>query len=115
MRVYTATRVFPVARPPIRDGAVAVDDAYALETGQTCPVPNALPVALHATIVASDFKQMVRQSILSGGDSAGRLLVSAAIVGAHSGVPADWMERVEPMAKIVDLTDNVLDGANLGT
>ena len=52
--------------------------AFALEAGQNCPVPSAFPVALHATVHAADFKDMVRRSIWSGGDTAGRLLVAAA-------------------------------------
>ena len=88
--------------------------AFALKTGQTCPVPNALPVALHATLHTADFKDMVRKSILSGGDSSGRLFVSAAIIGAHAGVPADWLERLDSVGRIAELTETVLDQAGVG-
>ncbi|MHC4548323.1 MAG: ADP-ribosylglycohydrolase family protein [Planctomycetota bacterium] len=87
--------------------------AFAVRTGQTCPVPHALPVALHAALHGPDFRAAVRQSILSGGDSAGRLFVSAAIRGATDGVPPGWLARVADRARIEELTDRLLDQAGL--
>jgi ADP-ribosylglycohydrolase len=88
--------------------------AFAKEAGQTCPVPGAFPVALHAALHAADFKDMVRRSIRSGGDTAGRLLVSGALWGAHEGVPGDWLARVEQHDRLTRLTQTVLDQAGLG-
>jgi len=87
--------------------------AFAEETGQTCPVPNALPVALQAALHAPDFKAAVRQSILSGGDTSGRLLVTAAIRGATDGIPGDWWERVRARARVEELTEKLLANAAL--
>lgn len=87
--------------------------AFALETGQSCPVPYALPVALQAVLHGPDFKAMVRNSILSGGDSSGRLLVAAAIRGATDGVPADWLNRVTDRARIEELAGCLLGQSGL--
>lgn len=83
--------------------------AFALEAGQTCPLPESFPVAMHAAYVAHDFKHAVRGSILSGGDTSGRLFVTAAIRGAVDGVPEDWLERMDQRARIEELTGKLLD------
>ena len=85
--------------------------AFALEMGQNCPVPNAMPVALHASLHGPDFKTVVRNSILSGGDSAGRLFLAAAIRGATDGVPQDWLEKVVGHRRIQELTERLLEQA----
>ena len=76
---------------------------FALDTGQNCPVPNAFPVALHAALFGGDFKDTVRNSILAGGDSSGRLFVAAAIRGATDGVPGDWLANLTDRARIEEL------------
>jgi ADP-ribosylglycohydrolase len=73
---------------------------FALKAGQACPVPNAVPVALHAALHARDFKEAVRNSILAGGDSAGRLLLAGAIRGATDGVPEDWLANLAARDRI---------------
>ncbi|MHC4135741.1 MAG: ADP-ribosylglycohydrolase family protein [Planctomycetota bacterium] len=87
--------------------------AFAVETGQNCPVPNAFPVALQAVLHGPDFKAVVRNSILSGGDSSGRLFVAAAIRGAADGVPADWLKKLADRARIEELTDRLLEQSGL--
>jgi ADP-ribosylglycohydrolase len=73
---------------------------FALQAGQACPVPSSVPVALHAALHGADFKAAVRASILSGGDSAGRLLLVGAIRGATDGVPADWLANLAQLDRI---------------
>ena len=87
--------------------------AFALQAGQQCPVRNAFPTALHAARVATGFKETVRQSILAGGDSAGRLFVAAAIRGAADGVPLDWLGRLETRPEMEQLAWTLLDQAGL--
>jgi ADP-ribosylglycohydrolase len=87
--------------------------AFALGKGQSCPVPNAFPVALQSALHGSDFRAMVRQSILSGGDSTGRLWVAAAIRGATDGVPADWLGKLADRARIEELAGRLLAQAGL--
>ena len=94
-------------------GADADMVAFALATGQTCPVPNAFPVALHAALLARDFKDAVRASIWSGGDTSGRLYVTAAIRGATDGVPEDWAARLAGRAEIGGLIERLLEKAAL--
>jgi ADP-ribosylglycohydrolase len=85
--------------------------AFAIEAGQTCPVPNSLPTALHEALHGGDFAGTVRGSILSGGDTSGRLFVSAAIRAATDGIPADWWEKVAAKEQIEALTDRLLSVA----
>lgn len=73
---------------------------FALDAGQNSPVPNVLPVALHAALHGADFKDAVRRSILAGGDSAGRLLVTGPIRGATDGVPGDWLANLAARDRI---------------
>ena len=87
--------------------------AFALATGQNCPVPNAFPVALHTALHARDFKDAVRASIWSGGDTSGRLYVTAAIRGATDGVPEDWAARLAGRAEIEGLIGRLLEKAAL--
>jgi len=85
--------------------------AYALAVGQACPVPSAVPVALHTALHASGYEDGVRRAILAGGDSAGRLFLTAALLGAAFGVPGAWLERVTERAKIERLTGVLLGRA----
>jgi len=82
--------------------------AFALEAGQTCPVPNSLPTALHEALHGGDFENTVRGSILSGGDSSGRLFVSAAIRGATDGISGGWWQKVAARERIEALTKRLL-------
>ena len=69
---------------------------------------------MHAALVAHDFKHAVRGSILSGGDTSGRLFVTAAIRGAVDGVPEEWLERMDQRDRIEELTTKLLDASALG-
>ncbi|MEE8104737.1 MAG: ADP-ribosylglycohydrolase family protein [Planctomycetota bacterium] len=82
--------------------------AFALEAGQTCPVPNSLPTALHEALHGGDFENTVRGAILSGGDTSGRLFVSAAIRGATDGISDAWWQKVAARERIEALTERVL-------
>lgn len=82
---------------------------FAAEHGQSCPLPNAFPVALHAALHGESFEDCVRQSILSGGDTAGRLFITAAIRGATDGVPEAWLARLARREEIEGLTDRLLE------
>ena len=71
---------------------------------------QSLPVALHAALVGPDFVASARATILAGGDSAGRLLVTGAIRGATDGVPDSWLARVRDRARIEELVVRLADG-----
>ncbi len=81
---------------------------FARKAGQACAVAQALPVALQAALHGPDFAASVRATILSGGDSAGRLLVAGAIRGATDGVPEDWLARVADRPRVEGLLDRIL-------
>lgn len=100
--VADVCRASPAAEAMVRKVQAADPDmvAFARENGQTCPVPNAFPVALHAALFGGDFKDTVRHSILSGGDTSGRLMLTGALRGATDGVPEDWLARVADRAAI---------------
>jgi hypothetical protein len=66
-------------------------------------------VALHAALHGPDFAASARATILAGGDSAGRLLVSGAIRGATDGVPEAWLARVRDHARIEKLVDQLFN------
>ncbi len=82
--------------------------AFAKRAGQACAVPQAFPVALHAALHGPDFAASVRATILAGGDSAGRLLVTSAIRGATDGVPDVWALRLAAGARIEGFLDRLL-------
>jgi len=83
--------------------------AFAKRMGQACPVPQAFPVALHAAVTGHDYAASARGTILAGGDSAGRLLVSGAIRGATDGVPGSWIGKVADRARFEPLLERILD------
>jgi len=87
--------------------------AFAAEHGQTCPVPNAFPVALHGALHGDAFTDSVRGSILAGGDTSGRLFVTAAIRGATDGVPEEWLARLARREDIERMVTAVLEKAGL--
>ena len=98
----------PASRVQAVLGAGADHTAFAAEIGQSCPVPNAVPAALHAALHATDLKSCVRQENVAGGDTSGRLLLSAAIRGATDGVPEDWLARLSARKRAEELVDRVL-------
>ena len=81
----------------------------AAEHGQSCPLPKSFPVALHAALHGATFADCVRDSIRSGGDTAGRLFLTAAIRGATDGIPEAWLARLARREEIERLTDALLE------
>ncbi|MFI5402438.1 MAG: ADP-ribosylglycohydrolase family protein, partial [Planctomycetota bacterium] len=81
---------------------------FATKTGQACGVPQAFPVALHAALHGPDFAESARATILAGGDSAGRLLVTGAMRGATDGVPEGWLKRLAERPRVDALLDRLL-------
>jgi len=82
--------------------------AFAKEVGQACSVSQSFPVALHAALHGPDFAASSRATILAGGDSAGRLLVTGAIRGCTDPLPEDWLPRVTDCARVEWLLDQIL-------
>ncbi len=90
---------------------VDVVDATA-EFGQSCPLPNAFPAALHAFLVHADvegFKPTILAILRAGGDNAARAGMAGAWLGAHLGqnaIPIAWKEQLkagEEIRKLVRL------------
>jgi len=72
--------------------------------GQTCHSEQAFPSAVH--IIArheNDLKEALVQSVMAGGDSAGRGLLIGMVLGAHLGeeaIPNEWLEGLKKGAVI---------------
>ncbi|MEM8883192.1 MAG: ADP-ribosylglycohydrolase family protein [Planctomycetota bacterium] len=113
--VEAACRTSGAVNKQLEEVLAAEDDviAYALQRGQTCPVPNSVPVAFHAALHGDSFEESVRASILSGGDTSGRLMVTGAIRGATDGVPDAWLAKLGDRAQAEALADRVVAAAGL--
>ncbi|MCF8061496.1 MAG: ADP-ribosylglycohydrolase family protein [Deltaproteobacteria bacterium] len=63
--------------------------------GQTCHTEHAFPSIIHIiSRYENDLKEALIQSVMAGGDSAGRNLIVGMILGAHLGmdaIPEDWL------------------------
>lgn len=72
--------------------------------GQSCPLPQSLPSALHAALKhESSFKDAVLSTIKAGGDSAGRASMIGAWLGAvhgKEGIPSEWIEKLNEKERI---------------
>lgn len=72
--------------------------------GQSCPLPQSFPSALHAAWVHhDDFHTAILSTIRAGGDNAGRAAMIGAWLGAThgiEGIPADWLLRLTARERI---------------
>lgn len=72
--------------------------------GQSCPLPQSLPSALHAALKHGDsFKDAILSTIKAGGDSAGRASMIGAWLGAahgKEGIPSEWIEKLNEKERI---------------
>jgi ADP-ribosylglycohydrolase len=80
-----------------------------LRFGQTCHAEQAFPSAVHIIARHEDnLKEALIQSVMAGGDSAGRGLLIGMVLGAHLGedaVPRDWLDGLikgEAIGKALD-------------
>lgn len=80
--------------------------------GQSCPLPQSFPSALHAAWVHQDsFESAILATIRAGGDSAGRASMVGAWLGAvHGieGIPQAWMEKLSARSRIRQAIDQLL-------
>ncbi|SKB04235.1 ADP-ribosylglycohydrolase [Prosthecobacter debontii] len=79
--------------------------------GQSCPLPQSLPSALHAAWKHPDsFEDAVLSTIRAGGDSAGRASMIGAWLGAlHGieGIPNAWLEKLSQRDRIQKALDQL--------
>ena len=94
------------------DQAMAFPDgdieAAAAEFGRPCPVINSLPLSYVILKQAGSFAEGVRANTRAGGDNCGRALIVGAALGARfgfdgeTGIPLDWMMRVNSAPDLFD-------------
>lgn len=80
--------------------------------GQSCPLPQSFPSALHAAWVHHDsFENAILNTLRAGGDSAGRASMVGAWLGAvHGleGIPQAWLEKLSARSRIQQAIDQLL-------
>jgi ADP-ribosylglycohydrolase len=66
--------------------------------GQSCPLYSSFPAALHTTLISSNsYINAIQATANAGGDSAGRVAMIGAWLGAYLGIqaiPEDWRTRL---------------------
>ena len=82
--------------------------AVTAAVGMSCQLDYGIPSVAHNVTHATGFKQAIRANIYAGGDSCGRAIVLGALVGAHDGVPADWLKRLDDLDEINGLVDAII-------
>ena len=82
------------------------------DIGQSCSSLFAFPTALYIAMKYShDFKEAMRQNVLSGGDSAGRGMVIGMLLGALQGytkIPQEWIQDLNAFEVIHNFTQHKL-------
>jgi len=80
--------------------------------GQSCPLPQSFPSALHAAWRHHDsFKDAVLGTVHAGGDNAGRASMIGAWLGAANGVeniPVAWLEKLTARERIAGAVQQLL-------
>ncbi|MCP4579028.1 MAG: ADP-ribosylglycohydrolase family protein [Deltaproteobacteria bacterium] len=78
-----------------------------LRFGQSCHTPEAFPGVIHLIAkYESDLKEALIQSVMAGGDSAARGMMTGMVLGAHSGagdLPREWVSALNEKQKIAQL------------
>lgn len=79
--------------------------------GQSCPLAQGLPSALHATLLHhDDFPTAILATIRAGGDSAGRASMIGAWLGAlhgMEGIPPEWLGKLRATERIQKALDQL--------
>lgn len=79
--------------------------------GQSCPLPQSLPSALHAAWRHQDsFEAAVLNTVRAGGDNAGRASMAGAWLGAAhgtAGIPAGWIDKLTARDRIAKAIDQL--------
>lgn len=72
--------------------------------GQACHTEQALPSIVHVlSRYEQDLREALIQSVMAGGDSAGRNLIVGMVLGAHLGeeaIPPDWIEGMKQIEAV---------------
>ncbi len=72
--------------------------------GQSCPLPQSFPAALHAAWTHhDDFSSAILNTLKAGGDNAGRAAMVGAWLGASlgmEGIPREWLSRLTQRPRI---------------
>ena len=75
--------------------------------GQSCHTPEAFPGVIHLIAkYESDLKEALIQSVMAGGDSAARGMMTGMVLGAHSGagdLPREWVSALNREQQIAQL------------
>lgn len=83
---------------------MAYDDA-ALKLGQMCSAENAFPLVVYFLNQSPlDFKKILSQNVMAGGDSAARGMVLGMLLGAYVGqskLPKSWCEKMNAYDRIL--------------
>ncbi len=78
-----------------------------LKFGQSCHTEEAFPGVVHLIAkYESDLKEALIQSVMAGGDSAARGMVTGMVLGAHSGagrLPQEWVSALNREQQIAQL------------
>lgn len=79
--------------------------------GQSCHADEAFPGVVHLIAkYETDLKEALIQSVMAGGDSAGRGMMVGMVLGAYSGsknLPEDWVTGLKRHEKILALIDKI--------
>jgi len=89
------------------------NQAFTKAVGASCPSMFTLPTGLHAAAKDGSYEEVIRDIILSGGDSCGRIMVAGAVAGATFGTPAAWFDKVLAKDEIKTNIEALLDLAGL--
>jgi ADP-ribosylglycohydrolase len=79
--------------------------------GQSCPLPQSFPSALHAALLHhEDFTTAILLTLRAGGDSAGRASMIGAWLGAihgMEGIPEEWLMQLRSRERIQKAMDQL--------
>jgi len=82
-----------------------------LRFGQTCHTAEAFPGVIHLIAkYESDLKEALIQSVMAGGDSAARGMMTGMVLGAHSGagsLPDEWVSAMTREQQIVQMLEKL--------
>jgi len=89
------------------------NQAFTKAVGASCPSMFTLPTGLHAAAKDGSYEEVIRDIILSGGDTCGRIMVAGAVAGAKFGTPAAWFDKVLVKDEVKANIEALLDIAGL--
>lgn len=79
--------------------------------GQSCPLPQSFPSALHAALLHhEDFTTAILLTLRAGGDNAGRASMIGAWLGAihgMEGIPGEWLMQLRSRERIQKAMDQL--------